>query len=70
MSAVADKMEFSGKDKSDIADYSSDFYGAQTAILGSRYNHMAETFMKDVSFFARLLKPFAFVSPPQRFAPK
>jgi len=67
--AVADKMEFSGRDKTDIADDSSSFYGAQTAILGSRYNYMAETFMKDASFFAHLLRPFAFVSPPQRFAP-
>jgi len=69
LSAVADRLELSEQDKADIADYSSSFYGAQTAILGSRYNHMAEAFMKDASFFAHLLRPFAFVSPPQRFAP-
>jgi len=67
--AIAVKMGFSGMDKTDIEDYSTAFYGAQTAILGSRYNHTAESFMEDASFFARLLRPFAFVSPPQRFAP-
>jgi len=64
----AEHIEVTEKEKSDIKEYSSTFSGAQTAINGSRYNHEAETFMDDASFFAFVLRPFVFLTPPQVFA--
>ena len=68
LQAKAESLELSLRDTDDIMRFSSDFSSAQTAIQDNRYNQKAESFMDDASFFARLLKPFAFVTPPQVFA--
>ena len=69
LQAKTETLELSNRDKDDVAKYSSSFSGAQTAILNSSYNRKAESFMDGASFFARILKPFAFVTPPQAFTP-
>jgi len=68
LQAIADRLDLSKRDKDDIAQFKSTFTGAQSAIANNRYNQEAESFMDDASFFARMLKPFAFVNPPQVFA--
>lgn len=57
----------SDRDREIAAQFSSTFSGAVTAISNSEYNDRARNFMDGVSGFAQLLRPFAFVTPPQVF---
>ena len=64
----ANSLELTKRDEDDIAQFTSTFAGAQNAINDSLYNQKALSFMDNASFFAKILKPFAFVTPPQIFA--
>ena len=64
----AGMLELSAQEVAAISQHTSDFMGAQTAILNSRYNQKVQSFMDDSSFFVRLLSPFLFVTSPQPFS--
>jgi len=67
LAVKAESVGLSKQDRDDMEGYSSTFSGAQTAISNSRYNKEAASYMEDASFFAFLLRPFVFVTPPQIF---
>jgi len=64
----AGKLSLSGRDKETLEMHASDFSGARTAIMDSRYNAAAASYLDGVSILARILRPFVFVKPPQAFA--
>ena len=64
----AAKLDLNDRDQEALKQYSSTFYGAQTAIANSQYNQRASAFMDEASVLAHLLRPFIFVKSPQIFA--
>jgi len=60
-------LELSEREDVALETYSSDFYGAQKAIQNNWYNQLAASWLDDVSFPARIIRPFVFASPPQAF---
>lgn len=64
----AGKLSLSGRDKETLEMHASDFSGARAAIMDSRYNAAAASYLDGVSILARILRPFVFVKPPQAFA--
>jgi len=65
--AAADSAELSDRDRDAVAQFSSTFSGAVSAIENSAYNEMARNYMDGVSGFAKLLRPIARITPPQMF---
>jgi len=63
----ANTVELSEREKESLVQFQSTLTGTTGAIQRSEYNVRARGFMDEASMFARLLRPFVFVTAPQAF---
>jgi len=63
----AETLELSESELLVLIDFQTVYRGASLAIQNNEYNAKARDFMDGASFIAVLLKPLAFVTPPQVF---